>query len=370
MSNRYRSRAGFHHDQQRRIGVLLVNLGTPARPDVTSVRQYLREFLSDPRVVEAPRWLWWMVLHGAILRIRPSRSARAYAKVWGDDGSPLLANATAQATALASALDSESPGLYRVTLAMRYGRPALRDVLHQTLDDGVDRLVVLPLYPQYSATTTASVFDALADELKSERWLPELRFVTQYHDHPGYIDALANSVQAHWRIHGRSQRLLLSFHGIPQRYLRNGDPYHCQCHTTARLLSEKLGLAEEQWQIGFQSRVGREPWLTPYTDELLKTWGQAGLASVQVLCPGFSADCLETLEEIALENRALFQDAGGGDFQYIPALNASEDHIRLLASLVRCNTSDWLGWAKRERDAAKTTPQPRTLRARAGGASC
>lgn len=369
MSLRYLSRDGFRHDQPRRIGVLLVNLGTPDAPTPGAVRHYLAQFLSDPRVVEKPRWLWWLILHGIVLRIRPSRSARAYQAVWSEQGSPLLVNALAQSEALGRQLEASHPGLFQVDLAMRYQRPSLDAVLGRMLDEGVDRLFVLPLYPQYSATTTASVFDALADVLKRRRWLPALRMLDAYHDDPAYIAALAGSIREHWQAHGQPARLLFSFHGIPRRYLDGGDPYHCQCHATARLVAEELQLPAQSWSLSFQSRVGREEWLRPYTDETLRELGAAATSSLQVICPGFSADCLETLEEIDQENREIFHSAGGGSFSYIAALNARPAHIQTLASIVSRNTSDWIPWARDEAAGDGARGRARSKRALAMGAA-
>ena len=318
-----------------RIGILLVNLGTPDSPEVSDVRRYLAEFLNDPRVVETPRLLWKLILHGIILRTRPKHSAAAYRKIWTEEGSPLLTISRRQAAALQTELNLREGGRFFVALAMRYGNPSIGDALEQLRQNNARRVLVLPLYPQYSATTTASTFDAVTDVLRRWRWLPELRFINHYHDDPGYIDALAASVQAFQQQQGEPQRLLFSFHGIPQAYADGGDPYPEECRTTARLLAERLGLRDDQWSLSFQSRLGRQQWVEPYTDQTLQQWGGYGVKSVQVLCPGFSADCLETLEEIAQENRDAFQQVGGGEYRYIPALNDAPDHIRLLADLVQ-----------------------------------
>ncbi len=338
---RYIDSADYRHTQPPRLGVLLTNLGTPDAPTTTAVRRYLREFLSDPRVVEVPRPLWWLILNAIILPIRPSRSAAAYRQVWTEAGSPLLVIAQDQASAIRERLQQELPGRVEVALGMRYGRPGIADALLSLKRAGVTRLLILPLYPQYSATTTGSTFDAVSAALTRWRWLPDLRFVASYHDDPGYIAALAASVREYWQQQGRSERLLFSFHGLPQRYLERGDPYHCQCHKTARLLASDLGLDHAHWRVAFQSRVGREPWLKPYTDELLKEWGAAGLGKVDVLCPGFSADCLETLEEIAMQNKEFFEQAGGGELRYIPALNTRADHIQALLALLLRNLAGW-----------------------------
>jgi protoporphyrin/coproporphyrin ferrochelatase len=338
---RFLGRADYRHGEPVRAAVLLVNLGTPDAPQSAPVRRYLAEFLADPRVIELPRLLWRVILHGVILRLRPRRSAHAYAQIWGKDGSPLLSGSEALRRATAAALGCAEDGALGVALAMRYGRPSLREVLRDLHARGMRRLLVLPLYPQYSGTTTASVFDAIADELKSWRWVPELRFLTDYYREPAYLDALAASVREHWQAHGRAGRLLFSFHGIPERYVRNGDPYHCHCQYTAREVAQRLELAVDAWQVSFQSRVGREPWLRPYTDETVAALPGRGIKSLQVVCPGFSIDCLETLEEIAMQNRDAFLGAGGERFEYIPCLNDRADHAALMAALIRRTAGDW-----------------------------
>lgn len=331
----------YHHDRVGRLGVLMVNLGTPEAPDRASVRRYLKEFLWDPRVVEVPRPIWWFVLNAVILNTRPGRSAKAYAKVWTDQGSPLLLVSEAQREALAAELANRLGWPIPVVLGMRYGRPSIKQALESLRDQDVRQVLVLPLYPQYSATTTASVFDAVTDELQRWRWIPELRFINHYHDNPAYIDALAYSVRQHRAEHGDADKLLMSFHGIPEEYFHAGDPYHCECHKTARLLAESLGLATSQWQVSFQSRLGPKQWLNPYTDKTLETLAADGVKSVQVICPGFSADCLETLEEIAMENRDTFLEAGGERYEYIPCLNAGDAHIDMLASLAERHLEGW-----------------------------
>ncbi|HWT16965.1 MAG TPA: ferrochelatase [Patescibacteria group bacterium] len=333
-------RSNFDHGARPAAGVVLVNLGTPDAPDTRSVRRYLAEFLSDPRVIELPRWQWWPILHGVILRIRPRRSAHAYQQVWTEAGSPLMVYSERLAAAVGDKLAGLAAGPIIVRSAMRYGRPALPEVLRELKAANVRRLFILPMYPQYSGTTTGSVFDALADELKRWRWIPDTAFVSDYHRQPGYLEALAESVRAHWSKGGR-RHLLFSFHGIPKRYLHAGDPYHCHCHATARRVAELLGLGERDWTIAFQSRVGREPWLRPYTDETLAAMPGQGIRAVDVICPGFAVDCLETLEEIAVENRARFLAAGGAQFDYIPALNDRDEHAALVAQLVRERCTHW-----------------------------
>ncbi len=339
----YLGNDSFRHDEDNSsTGILLANLGTPDAPDSKAVRRYLSEFLSDPRIVEMPRWIWWLILHGVILRIRPRSVAKSYASVWNKDGSPLLAISQQQQQLLQQQLPARFNGDVHIELGMRYGNPSIPSALRKLKQAGARRLLVLPLYPQYSATTTASVFDAVADELKRWRWIPELRFIQHYHDHPAYIDALAKSIQRFWQQHGKAEKLLFSFHGLPQRYLDMGDPYFCECSKTARLLADALQLDEQQWALSFQSRFGREEWLKPYTDKTLIQWAKDGIKSVQVCSPGFSADCLETLEEIDQENRAYFLQHGGESFAYIPALNTDEAHIAMMLELVEQHASDWI----------------------------
>lgn len=332
----------FKHQQPISTGVLITNLGTPDAPTASALRRYLAEFLWDPRIVDSlPRPIWWLALHGLILRIRPKRSAAAYASVWTDDGSPLLAIAERQLEAMRTELEQRLSGPVVVELGMRYGNPSLASAMQKLRDAGARRVLVLPLYPQYSCSTTASTFDAIAEEVKAWRWVPELRFINQYHDETGYIEALAASIREAWSEREQPQKLLFSFHGTPKRFFTEGDPYFCQCQKTARLVAERLGLAEDRWQLTFQSIFGREPWLQPYTIETLRELGGSGVKSVDVVCPGFSADCLETLEEITVENRDAYLEAGGDTFHYIPALNERPDHITALAGLVQKHLAGW-----------------------------
>jgi ferrochelatase len=324
------------------IGVLLTNLGTPDSPSPRDVRRYLKQFLWDPRVVELARPLWWLVLNLIILNTRPRRSARAYAKIWTDEGSPLLVVSRRQHAALQQALDTRLGVPVRVALAMCYGNPSIPAGLAELRDAGVRRVLVLPLYPQYSATSGAAIFDAVTQELRRWRALPELRFINDYHDDPAYIAALAGSVREFQAEHGVPDKLLMSFHGIPQEYADRGDPYPCQCEVTADRLAQALGLDPVQWQFSFQSRLGPKDWLKPYTDQTLEMLGKQGVKNIQVICPGFSADCLETLEEIALENRDVFLEAGGGEYRYIPCLNDSSAHIDFMAQLVERHLQGWL----------------------------
>ncbi len=337
----YHGEAGYSHGTLPVTGILITNLGTPDAPTAQALRRYLGEFLWDPRIVEIPRPLWWLILHGVILRIRPKRSAHAYQKVWTDEGSPLLAISRKQAAALQQLLEKQFGGPVKVALGMRYGNPSIADGLAELRRANARRILVLPLYPQYAASTTASTFDAVADVLKTWRWIPELRMVNHYHDDPAYINALVTSIRESWEKHGQAERLLFSFHGIPKRCLLAGDPYHCECHKTARLVAEQLQLPADRWQLAFQSRFGREEWLKPYTDKTLEAWGKAGVKSVDIVCPGFSADCLETLEEMAMLNRGVFLEAGGEKYHYIPALNDRDDHMQALADLVKKHTQGW-----------------------------
>lgn len=338
---KYQGSPAFTHQQTDRIGVLICNLGTPDAPTPKALHRYLKEFLSDPRVVEIPRLLWWFVLNGVILRIRPRRSARSYAKVFTQEGSPLLTHTRAQALALQAHLAQHGHGEIVVEFAMRYGQPAMAQAMESMFNKGVRKLLVLPMYPQYSGSTAGSVFDALAADFVTRRWLPDLRFVSHYHDYAPFISAAATRIKAHWAEHGRADKLMFSYHGVPKNYLLKGDPYHCECHKTSRLLAQALGLEAHEYMTTFQSRFGREEWLQPYTDATLKAFPAQGVKSVQVFCPGFSADCLETLEEIAEENMEYFIHAGGERYEYISALNARPEHIDALSALILENLQGW-----------------------------
>ena len=331
----------YEHGLPESLGVLLVNLGTPMSPTPGAVRRYLGQFLADPRVVELPRPLWRLILHGFILRFRPARSAAAYAKIWSDDGSPLLLYSQDIAANVQQQLSGRLSGEVHVVLGMSYGEPSLAKALDELHAKNARRIVVLPLYPQYSGTTTGSVFDAVTRTLSRRRWVPELRFINHYHDSRGYIAALAASIRDNWELQGRGDRLLFSFHGVPREMLDRGDPYHCHCQKTARLVAESLDLDDSDWMISFQSRVGRAQWLRPYTDEIIQQLGKDGMSRVDVVCPGFAADCLETLEEIAMQNAELFQNAGGGQLHYIPCLNARDDHVAFLSRLIEKNVAGW-----------------------------
>lgn len=338
---KFTSNQSFTHHQEDKIGVIITNLGTPDAPTKQALKPYLKEFLSDPRVVEVPKLIWQLILRLVILNIRPARSAKAYATVWTDEGSPLMYHTKHQAEKLQASLKEELGDEVVVDFAMRYGNPAVADVTNKLLEQGVRKLLVLPLYPQYCASTTASTFDAIAKDFMKRRWLPDFRFVSHYHDREDYIEAIANSIKAHWEQHGRADKLLFSYHGIPLKYLTKGDPYHCECHKTTRLVAERLGLNKEEYMTTFQSRFGREEWLQPYTDMTLKGLPEKGVKKVQIICPGFSSDCLETIEEIGEENREYFIEAGGEDYQYIPCLNSEEPHINVLTQIVKENIAGW-----------------------------
>ena len=335
---RYHTEPAHSHGEATKTAVLLINLGTPQAPTAPELSRYLAEFLWDPRVVEIPRPAWWLILHGIILRLRPKQSARKYAQIWSPEGSPLKVHTERQAKLLRGLLGPD----IGVDWAMRYGEPAVAATLDRLKGEGVGRILILPLYPQYAASSSASVFDAVATWLKRTRNIPELRFVKNFHDHPGYIAALAASVNEYWGKHGRPDKLVMSFHGLPRYTLERGDPYHCECQKTARLLGEALALTPEQWQLTFQSRFGRAEWLKPYTQQTLEALGKSGVGRVDVVCPGFVGDCLETLEEIAIEVRTAFLQAGGREFHYIPCVNERDDWITTLADISRAHLGNWL----------------------------
>ena len=322
-----------------RVGVLLVNLGSPSQPTPAGVRRFLAEMLSDPRLVELPRALWWPVLHGVVLRVRPRRSARLYRKIWMAEGSPLLVHAQRLALALKDGLAEQIAGGSAIEIGMCYGEPSVADGLQVLRSKGAQRIIVLPLYPQYAGVTTGSVFDHLAQELARWRSVPELRFINDYHDEPAYIEALKASVLEHWERNGRSQQLLMSFHSMPKRLYENGDPYFDRCQHTAQLLAGALALEAKEWSLSFQSRFGYGEWLQPYTADVLRQRARDGLRRLTVICPGFSLDCLESLEEIAITARESFLESGGEALDYIPALNERDDHVRLLSDLILRNTN-------------------------------
>ena len=330
----------FSHGQTPRTAVLFCNLGTPDAPTASALRRYLGEFLSDHRVVEIPRLVWMLILHGIILRIRPAKSALKYASIWTAEGSPLKVWTERQAQAL-NAVFAKRNEQVSVRYAMRYGNPSMASQLDALKAEGFTRVLVMPAYPQYSGTTTASVFDAVYTWGQRTRLLPEFRFINHYHDHPAYIAALAQQVRAHWAAHGQGERLVMSFHGVPERTLHLGDPYHCECYKTARLLGECLGLAKSQYIVTFPSRFGKAKWLEPYTEPTLVALAEQGVKKVDLICPGFTSDCLETLEEIAQEAQEAFHAAGGDTFHYIPCLNDSPQWVDAMRSLCLQHMAGW-----------------------------
>jgi ferrochelatase len=353
----------FDHGRRPTTGVLIVNLGTPEAPTAPALRRYLGQFLADPRVVEIPKLLWMPILHGIILRVRPAKSAHKYASIWMKDGSPLRVWTEKLGTLLHGYLGERG---HKVTVkwAMRYGQPSIAKQLDALKAEGATRILVLPLYPQYSGATTASVMDDVFAWGRTVRQLPELRFINHFHDDPRYIEALADSVRQYWLREGRGDKLLMSFHGMPERTLHLGDPYHCECHKTARLLAERLGLSKDQYVVSFQSRFGRARWLQPYTEPTLQQLGKAGTKRVDVICPAFVSDCIETLEEIAMEGKQAFLSNGGESFHYIPCLNDNPAWLKALSSLCEQHLQGWPTQAAGqpgEADLAKTKERARSL---------
>ncbi len=332
--------AQYSHGKIAKTAVVLINLGTPDAPTTAAVRRYLKEFLSDHRVVEIPRVIWWLILNLIILPFRSSKSAAKYASIWSKDGSPLKIHTEKQALLLQGYLGERGHEVH-VTYAMRYGSTNIPEVLSKLQTEGYDRVLLIPAYPQYSATTTAANFDAVFRHYQQVRNVPELRFIKHYHDHDAYIQALKHSILQHWQSHGRPEKLVMSFHGLPKAFLLRGDPYHCECYKTARLLAEQLGLSKDQYIVTFQSRLGRAEWLQPYTAPTVQALAQQGLKRIDVVCPGFIADCLETLEEIAIEVKHDFLSAGGKEFHYIPCLNESPQWMRGLAEIAEQHLIGW-----------------------------
>ena len=352
----------FPHGEVPAVGVLLAQLGTPEAPTPEAVRPYLKQFLSDPRVIELPRLLWWLILHGFILTRRPKASAKLYAKIWTAEGSPLRIISERITAAVNGRLEDLIGTPVEVALGMTYGEPSIPSVLRQLRAKGCRKILVLPLYSRYSSSSTGAVFDAVMRELMTWRWVPEIRTVQGYYDEPAYIRALAATVRELWAEDGEPELLITSYHGIPKRYFLNGDPYHCHCHKTTRLLAEELSLPEDRYQVTFQSRLGREEWLQPYTDLRLEELARSGTRFVDVICPGFSVDCLETLDEIGREARDLFLAAGGERFRFIPCLNDRPEHIDLFADLIQRNLAGWVvskdDWdSERTQSAAATSRQ-------------
>jgi len=336
----------FSHEYKPAVGILLLNLGTPDAPTTSALRKYLREFLSDTRIIELPKILWQLLLQTIILLTRPPRVAKLYKSIWMEGGSPLLVYTSSLAKKLEQSLRLQAGNPIHVRVGMRYGSPSVASALRELKDQHCSRIIFIPLFGQYSSTTVGSGFDALCKELVTWRWVPDLRTINQFHDHPEYIKALANNVRAHWDKNGKGEKLLMSFHGVPLRYVLAGDPYHCHCHKTGRLLAEELGLNESEYFIAFQSQFGKEEWIKPTTDKTLIAWAEAGMKSVDVICPGFLVDCLETIEEIAEENKENFLHHGGERYHYIPSLNDSPAFVEVLENLC---LEHGLGWiASRE----------------------
>ncbi|MEP7074006.1 MAG: ferrochelatase, partial [Nitrosospira sp.] len=333
----------YRHGNPTQTGILLVNLGTPDAPTAQALRPYLKQFLSNPRVVEIPQWAWWPILNGVILNTRPKKSAEKYAQIWMPEGSPLKVHTARQTLLLRDILEKRTKPVPMVEYAMSIGNPSIAGVLGQMKQHGCERILVLPLYPQYAASSTASAFDEVFAQLKTMRNTPAIRTVKHYHDHPGYIAALAQNVRDYWMKSGKPDKLVMSFHGVPRFTLDKGDPYHCECQKTGRLLAEMLELDAAEYQICFQSRFGRAEWLRPYTALTLEQLGKQNTRRVDVVCPGFVSDCLETLEEIAMEGKAIFIQAGGHEFHYIPCLNERDDWINALADIALTNLHGWLG---------------------------
>ena len=344
----------YQHGSSSRIGILLVNLGTPDAPTPRALRPYLKEFLSNSRVIEIPRWVWWLVLNGVILNTRPKKSAEKYALIWTPEGSPLKVHTERQTRLLLGFIGERIKPVPLVEYAMSIGNPSISKVLARMKQHRCERILVLPLYPQYAASSTAATLDKVFTQLRKMRNVPAIRTVKHYHDHPGYINALAQNVRDYWMKTGKPDKLVMSFHGVPRFTLDKGDPYHCECQKTGRLLAEALNLGTSQFQICFQSRFGKTEWLKPYTTEILEQLGKQNARRIDVVCPGFVSDCLETLEEIAMEGRTTFVQAGGQEFHYIPCLNERDDWIHVLADIALANLQGWLGLEKSEEEAEQS----------------
>ena len=337
---KYFGEKNYEHGSIDKTGVLITNLGTPDAPDAKSLRVYLNQFLSDPRVIEIPKFLWQIILKGIILQVRPRKSAANYKKIWTDKGSPLLDISYKQLGGIKKILSSTHPNI-EFALGMRYGNPSIDSALKDLQSRQVRRLLVLPLYPQYCAATTGSTFDEVTSILQKWRWIPELRIINQYFEEPEYLDALVSSIENFWKKNNKPQKIVFSYHGIPKRYLTNGDPYHCFCLKTTRLVKEKMKLNDNEIITTFQSRFGRAEWLKPYTSETLKELPGQGVKNIHIISPGFSADCLETLEELEEENREYFMKAGGEQYEYIPCLNDDQKHLNFISNLVLKHTQGW-----------------------------
>ena len=355
----YNPEPDYKHGDQLKVGILLANLGTPDAPAGAALRPYLRQFLSDTRVVEIPRAIWWFILNGIILVLRPKKSAEKYAMIWTPEGSPLRVHAQKQTQLLRGFLAQKIKSPFSVELGMSYGNPSMQSAIDKLCAQHCDRILVFPLYPQYAASSTASAMDAVFRVLLKTRNQPAIRSIRNYHDHPSYISALAQSVRKHWEINGKPSKLVMSFHGVPKAHLTGGDPYHCQCHKSARLLAEALGLGNDEFTVAFQSRFGKQEWLKPYLADTLADLGKTKTKRIDIICPGFSSDCLETLEEIAMEGKHIFQTNGGGEYNYIPALNENDAWIHAMTEIALENLQGWVSpeWdtaqAKKDAEMAK-----------------
>ena len=354
----YNSEPKYEHGDQLKVGILLANLGTPDAPTASALRPYLSEFLSDRRVIEIPRFIWWMILNCAILPFRPKISAEKYAQVWLPEGSPLLVHSQKQTQLLRGFLAQKIKSPFVIELGMSYGKPSMKSALENLKAQHCDKILVFPLFPQYAASSTAAVYDAVWKVLLKMRNVPAIRTVGHYHDHPAYIKALAASVNDYWMMSGRPEKLIMSFHGVPKFHLDKGDPYHCECQKTARLLAEELGLSKEKYEVAFQSRFGKQEWLKPYLANTLEALGKVKAKRIDVICPGFSSDCLETLEEIAMEGKHIFQSNGGGEYNYIPALNENDAWMHAMTQIALENLQGWVSgnWdAEAAKKAAENT---------------
>ncbi|OIR02835.1 ferrochelatase [mine drainage metagenome] len=364
----YNPEPKYEHGDQAKVGILLANLGTPDEPTAPALRNYLKQFLMDRRVVEIPRLIWCWILYCVILVVRPKKSAEKYASVWTKDGSPLMVHAQKQTQLLRGFLSQKIQSPFAVEIGMSYGNPSMLSAIESLKAQHCNKILVFPLYPQYAASSTAAALDAVWKTLLKMRNVPAIRTISNYHDHPAYINALALSIREHWRLNGQlniedGEKLVMSFHGVPKFHLLKGDPYHCECHKTARLLAEALGLTKDAYIIAFQSRFGRQEWLTPYLASTLQKLGNAKTKRIDVICPGFSSDCLETLEEIAIEGKEIFRHAGGGEYHYIPALNENEAWIHAMTTIALENLQGWVstewdsGDAKKEAELSKLRAQ-------------
>ncbi len=363
----YNPEPEYKHGDQLKVGILLANLGTPDAPTAKALRPYLKQFLMDRRVVEIPRLIWWWILHCIILVIRPKKSAEKYAQVWMQEGSPLLVHAKNQAQLLRGYLGQKIKSPFAVELGMSYGNPSMQSAIENLKAQHCNKILVFPLYPQYAASSTAASLDAVWKTLLKMRNVPAIRTIKHYHDHPAYIQALATSINKFWQINGKPEKLILSFHGVPKFHLMKGDLYHCECHKTGRLLAEALGLDQDQYQIAFQSRFGKQEWLKPYLASSLEALGQQKVKRIDVVCPGFSSDCLETLEEIAMEGKHIFQSNGGGEYHYIPALNENEAWIHAMTTIALENLQGWVS-TEWDNNAAQQEGKDIAARAKALGA--